>query len=625
MMLGLVLLCAACQPKEKVIEYPKFGIKASRSLEITKIVMNDTATILYAEAYGQPGNWVRVDSGMYIREGGKNYGIERTVGMPLHDKVIIPDSGKVVFQMVFPSINRSAREIDMIEGKCNSGGWHIWNIQLREDAAWPTAERNEAIKQLETTKDSGPLAMDWGVGSSKINLHLLGYRPEMGRLATSLYVNETLTGDQAEYTANADSNGVYHYQFDVYGTTYAMLSSDQFFVSFFVAPGEDMDIYLDLYALSRKEAHYLQGMDFQEAVGGTTGKYAALNGQLMSQRKNFRLVDHNQYMKEIAGMKNDEYVGYLMENYRKVMAQIDSANLSADYKEVQKEMLKGQVVYYMEMGSYFLPEAFREAQVAEGNKAQSDYKVEPFTTEQWAILEELDLNNDLLYLSNDVSSIQGMLWEVKARDLKAILGTDKGSLFDMQKVLGFSRISNEMTKLDKEQLAVLDGMENPFYKEAFTFMEKRVQEKLEANKSKTGYRICDVPKVKDNKLFEAILAPYKGKVVFVDVWATWCGPCRRAIREVEPLKESVFSGKDIVFVYITGESSPMGAWTGMIPDIKGDHYRLGNKQWEYVCNQFGIRGIPSYILVDKSGKYALRDDLRDHNMLKKVLLNEASL
>lgn len=77
-----------------------------------------------------------------------------------------------------------------------------------------------------------------------------------------------------------------------------------------------------------------------------------------------------------------------------------------------------------------------------------------------------------------------------------------------------------------------------------------------------------------------------------------------------------------MWVYIADETSPIVTYKTMIPDIRGLHYRLNEEQWDYLCNKFGIDGIPSYVLVDKTGKYELRNDLRDHDKLKATLLEE---
>lgn len=123
----------------------------------------------------------------------------------------------------------------------------------------------------------------------------------------------------------------------------------------------------------------------------------------------------------------------------------------------------------------------------------------------------------------------------------------------------------------------------------------------------TGYyNVGEVPAGTPNEeVFRTIIRHYEGKVVLVDFWATWCGPCRMANRLIAPMK-SELKEKEIVYLYLTGETSPLATWEGMIPDIHGDHYRVTNAQWKYLCDYYQIEGVPTYLIVDRKGKIRLK-------------------
>ena len=112
--------------------------------------------------------------------------------------------------------------------------------------------------------------------------------------------------------------------------------------------------------------------------------------------------------------------------------------------------------------------------------------------------------------------------------------------------------------------------------------------------------------VAPEKILQTILDKYKGKTVLIDVWATWCGPCRAGHQALKPMKEEM-KGKNVQFVYITSPTSPLDTWQEMIKDIDGDHYYLTKEQYLYVLEKYESQGIPTYVVYDAKGNQTYKE------------------
>lgn len=106
----------------------------------------------------------------------------------------------------------------------------------------------------------------------------------------------------------------------------------------------------------------------------------------------------------------------------------------------------------------------------------------------------------------------------------------------------------------------------------------------------------------DIKGKEYTLESFKDKVVYIDVWATWCGPCIKEIPFLEKIVDSYHSNKNIAFLSISVDEQ-YNLWTKMLTDkkLKGNQlYSQGAWQSEIVKN-YKIQGIPRFIIIDKEG------------------------
>ena len=127
--------------------------------------------------------------------------------------------------------------------------------------------------------------------------------------------------------------------------------------------------------------------------------------------------------------------------------------------------------------------------------------------------------------------------------------------------------------------------------------EQQIAEELASNESVFFKKYDDVA---PEDILQTILDNYKGKTVLIDMWATWCGPCRAGHKTMAPLKDEL-KGRNIKFVYFTSPSSPPTTWQRMIKDVDGDHYYLTEEQNHYILQHFESSGIPTYAIYDTKG------------------------
>lgn len=189
------------------------------------------------------------------------------------------------------------------------------------------------------------------------------------------------------------------------------------------------------------------------------------------------------------------------------------------------------------------------------------------------------------------------------RNLKKLIGIQPGLAIDIMISQGFcqSYIQN-MLPVSKDKIkSYQKDITSSLIANYIDSKNNETISKIEANKKQNGSKFNEVPKTKDNKIFDAIIGKYKGKVVFVDFWATWCSPCLAGIEKIKPLKDEM-ANENVVFVNITNQSSPMKTYYNMVPSIKGEHYRVSDSQWEILHDMFKMKGIPHYVMVGKDGK-----------------------
>jgi thiol-disulfide isomerase/thioredoxin len=97
------------------------------------------------------------------------------------------------------------------------------------------------------------------------------------------------------------------------------------------------------------------------------------------------------------------------------------------------------------------------------------------------------------------------------------------------------------------------------------------------------------------------LADFKGKYVYIDVWATWCGPCKQQIPFLQSLEQK-YQSKNIEFVSISIDQPTLkNAWKSMISDKNMGGVQLFAGADTSFAKAYQISGIPRFILIDPQG------------------------
>ena len=127
-----------------------------------------------------------------------------------------------------------------------------------------------------------------------------------------------------------------------------------------------------------------------------------------------------------------------------------------------------------------------------------------------SLLQQVDIPQVLL-TANCTELFQGLLY--RPVEYLQNEGKDK-TLATVLKAVRLSKSIQDLASLNEAELATLPEA----FRQILSKDNARLQAQLEANKQKTGYRIHEAPDVSDEELFDAIIAPFRGKVLLVDFW-----------------------------------------------------------------------------------------------------------
>jgi len=594
----LLSLGACSKPGPRSIELPSFAATTASSIDVRGVELTDSNTVLNIHASYTPGWWIRVDSATTIKANGKDY---RLIGSSENFKIgghfTLPESGEDDFTLIFEPIPFDTETIDFDENIKDA--FKIWGIDVtgeKSGYAPDLADRLPGdVRDIDTSNVFADPVLE--IAPTEIRFHVLGYRPEYGN---DLFLLTRSFADTSTSTIKLDGNGEATLTSTLYGPTEITATIDGTVSSMkggiLVAPGVATDIYIDPAYSSdvvigrrpgMKESGVLRVFD--------NGKYAALN---RLNDKTGRIIVQG---KELTWRATpDEVIDNIIDVHKASLDSLSMRNIPEDAMPYFKTVVDASTLmsaanainslfhkYYVEKGT------------AEGMRDSINMN---FTPEHYAkVLALIDINNTRLLAYPGIGVYLGGWSNVDVKD---------GVLHDIMVSMGLMEKAKSGTLTDAD-LSQLANASNPF----FTNVLKARNQETKEIEARLKEKISSLPDDAPEKFFQNIIDKYKGKVVLVDLWNTWCGPCRAALKQNEPLKTSTLSDPDIVWVYIADTSSDLAQYEKMLPGIKGEHYMASEEQIKAVRDRFQVDGIPFYILVDREGNAVRHPDFRDHDKM----------
>lgn len=149
-----------------------------------------------------------------------------------------------------------------------------------------------------------------------------------------------------------------------------------------------------------------------------------------------------------------------------------------------------------------------------------------------------------------------------------------------------------------------------FYKELFKDYETQVEVKENPLGIDFGHNaeLMNIEYEKDS-IIKTLLKTNPGKVLYIDIWATWCGPCRDEFPHSKKLFTEIDPEK-IQMIYFCTRSNKE-EWKKTIEELElpGQHYLIGDETFKQFESDYGIvmSGIPHYMIVGKDGKIKYND------------------
>ena len=591
--------------------------ESTGEFKITKVELKSTETVLHVHADYYPGGKFSFSKNSFVQTpDGSKYAItngaktsEEETDFPLNTFYEVPKSGKLNLALHFQPVPMDTKQMDFMEGY-SERDFKFWNIcdgKTKQKLVLP-----DDWKDVKYAKDETLPEAKINKGVATIKVKMLGYKPAM---KMELHVGGFTPLGSKEYFEKefpfAD-DGTVKVEIPLWLTREVTVGiQGMAFSNIVVAPGQETSILMKVTGDNRPFVAFKgylpkTNMDLADA----DAKFDSFTNDYETYPKVKDCNTPAERMKCLTGIYNQRISKIKSSKYTTAAKDLLCMGVEENYVKWTRNFASVFCEYYVDEDGVVVRTS--------RNHAENDQKCKdmlPLTEEEKAYTWK--------YLNEPASPCSKAFWDtmVSRYDHNAKKNNSyNNALREIPSLLGVRgnvQVVNAKHKDPFEGFLSGDAPEDcKNVIREYQAEQKRIAQQL-ANQESVFYKKCD--DVAPENILQTILDKYKGKTVVIDIWATWCGPCRAGHKAMKPMKEEM-KGENIQFVYITSSSSPLATWQEMIKDIDGDHYYLTKEQYNYILDKYESNGIPTYAIYDPQGKMTFKKiGYPDVNQFKKEI------